>query len=243
MEPVRRAELARLTALPFAHRGLHGGGRVENSLGAFEAAIGRGHGIELDVRLTLDGRAAVFHDEELDRLAEAAGPIARMTSDELRAVRLRGSGEGIPMLEEVLQLVRSQVPLLIELKTPRASAARLCATVARALHGYLGPVGIMSFNPDVGDWFANRSLRRLRGLVVSERDKKGLRGRIERFWSVRRARPDFLACDISDLPSAFAARQRARGLPIVTWTVRSEAQRAVAAEHADQIVYEAEPDG
>ena len=243
MEPVRRADLARLTALPFAHRGLHGAGRPENSLAAFEAAVGRGHGVELDVRLTLDGRAAVFHDEALDRLAEAAGPVVKMTSDELRTVRLRGSGERIAMLEDALELVRGQVPLLVELKAPRTSAERLCATVARALHGYIGPVGVMSFNPEVGDWFAHRSIRRLRGLIVSEQGRRGLRGRIERWVGVRRARPDFLACDIRDLPSAFAAKQRARGLPILTWTVRSEAQRALAAEHADQIVYETGADG
>lgn len=244
MEGLRRDDLARLIALPFAHRGLHGDGRPENSLAAFEAAIERGHGIELDVRLTLDGRAAVFHDEALDRLTGAQGMVARLTSDELKALELRGGGgERIPILEDVLVLVHGRVPLLIELKAPRASAARLCATVARTLHGYLGPVGVMSFNPEVGDWFAHRSLRRLRGLVVSEQDKKGLRGRIERWVGVRRARPDFLACDIRDLPSAFAARQRARGLPILTWTVRGEAQRAVAAEHADQIVYEAGMDG
>lgn len=244
METVRGAELARLIALPFAHRGLHGDGRPENSLAAFEAAIERGHGIELDVRLTLDGRAAVFHDEALDRLTGAQGPVARLTSEELKALELRGGGgERIPILEDVLSLVHGRVPLLIELKAPNASAARLCATVARTLHGYLGPVAVMSFNPEVGDWFAHRSLRRLRGLVVSEQDKKGLRGRIERWFAARRARPDFLAFDIRDLPSAFAARHRARGLPVLTWTVRSEAQRAVAAEHADQIVYEAGTDG
>jgi glycerophosphoryl diester phosphodiesterase len=243
VEPVRRAELARLTALPFAHRGLHGAGRAENSLAAFAAAIDRGHGVELDVRLTLDGRAAVFHDEELDRLAEATGPVVKMTSGELRGVRLRGSSERIPMLEDVLQLIRGRVPLLVELKAPRASAERLCATVARTLHGYLGPLGVMSFNPEVGDWFAHRSMRRLRGLVVSEHDKPGWRGRIERYFAVRRARPDFLACDIRDLPSAFATQHRARGLPVLTWTVRSEAQRSVAAKHADQIIFEAEAGG
>jgi glycerophosphoryl diester phosphodiesterase len=242
VEPLRKAELERLIALPFAHRGLHGEGRAENGLAAFEAAAELGHGIELDVQLTLDGRAAVFHDDELDRLTGTSGRIARLTSAELQALKLPG-GERIALLEEVLVQVRGRVPLLIELKAPGAGVSRLCATVARTLHGYLGPVGVMSFNPEVGDWFANRSARRLSGLVVSEQGKQGLRGRIERYLAVRRARPDFLACDIRDLPSAFAAAQRARGLPILAWTVRSEAQRAVAAEHADQIIYEAGADG
>ena len=45
------AELRQLIgASPFAHRGLHGGGRIENSRAAFAAAIEAGHGIELDVQ-------------------------------------------------------------------------------------------------------------------------------------------------------------------------------------------------
>jgi glycerophosphoryl diester phosphodiesterase len=54
------------------------------------------------------------------------------------------------------------------------------------------------------------------------------------WWS----KADFLAYDIRDLPSAFAA---ASGLKVGTWTVRTEAQRATAAAHADQIIYEGQP--
>ena len=54
-----------------------------------------------------------------------------------------------------------------------------------------------------------------------------------------RARPDFLAYDIRDLPSRFAAAQRAKGMPVLTWTVpEPSADRARAAEHASQIIYE-----
>ena len=62
-----------LIAKPFAHRGLHGPGRVENSRAAFEAAIAAGHGIELDVQASADGQAIVFHDYELERLTEGRG--------------------------------------------------------------------------------------------------------------------------------------------------------------------------
>ena len=78
----------------------------------------------------------------------------------------------------------------------------------------------------------------LRGLVVTEEGKKGLRGRIERYLSRRIARPDFLAYDVRDFPSRFAGRQRAAGMPVLTWTVRTQADRAAAAANADQIIYE-----
>jgi glycerophosphoryl diester phosphodiesterase len=116
--------------------------------------------------------------------------------------------------------------------------ARLCAAVARAVDGYDGSLGIMSFNPEVGAWFARHAPRALRGLVVTESGRKGLRGRIERRLALWRARADFLAYDIRDLPSTFAGAARARGVAVYTWTVRSEADRALAAAHADQAIFE-----
>jgi glycerophosphoryl diester phosphodiesterase len=81
--PSRRPELERLGALPFAHRGLHGGGRVENGAAAIAAAVDSGYGVELDVQLSRDGEAMVFHDYELDRLTLGRGPVAARTAAEL----------------------------------------------------------------------------------------------------------------------------------------------------------------
>jgi len=234
----RRSELERLGAAPFAHRGLHGGVLVENSGGAFAAAVAQGYGIELDVQLSRDGEAMVFHDYELDRLTIEQGPLAARTAAELQAFRLYIGNEVMPRLSEALTIA-SRVPLLIEIKSRDRRVAGLCRAVARALEGYDGPVGVMSFNPEVGGWFARKAPQVLRGLVVTEQGKSGLRGRIERRLALWRARADFLAYDIRDLPSRFAAAARTRGLPVYTWTVRSESDRASAAAHADQIIFEA----
>ncbi len=237
--PSRRAELDRLGAVPFAHRGLHGGARVENSEGAIAAAVAQGFGVELDVQLSRDGEAMVFHDYELDRLTRMKGPVAGRSAAELQALALEGSGEPIPNLSQILASIAGRAPVLVEVKSHRRKVGRLCAAVARALEGYRGPIGVMSFNPEVGAWFARNAPLALRGLVVTESGRRGLRGRLERRLALWRARADFLAYDIRDLPSSFAAAERGRGLPVYTWTVRSEADRARAAAHADQIIFEA----
>ena len=238
LSPSRRSELTQLIARPFAHRGLHGDGRIENSRAAFSAAIAAGHGIELDVQASADGEAMVFHDADLARLADARGALAAWRAAELERFRLNGSEETIPTLREILALIGGRVPLLIEVKSPRRAVAPLCRSVAAALAGYTGPVGEMSFNPEVGRWFARHAPERLRGLVVTEQGK-GLRGFAVRPLALWRSRADFLAYDIRDLPSRFAAAQRAKGMPVLTWTVRSLADRARAAEYASQIIYEA----
>jgi len=239
LSPSRETSLKALIAKPFAHRGLHGNGLVENSRAALEAAIQARHGIELDVQASVDGQAMVFHDYELERLSEGSGAVRTLGAAELERIRLRDSDETIPGLPEILALIAGRAPLLIEVKSPSRRVAAMCRAVDRALAGYDGPVAVMSFNPEVGHWFAGHAPERLRGLVVTEQGK-GWRGVAARHFALWRARPDFLAYDIRDLPSRFADAQRARGLKVLTWTVRGLQDRARAAEHADQIIYEAE---
>lgn len=240
--PSSQAKFSRLTQLiarPFAHRGLHGDGRIENSRAAFETAIAAGSGIELDVQASADGEAMVFHDYDLERLTDGFGALRTLGSFELQRIRLKGSDETIPTLIEILKLIGGRTPLLIELKSPGRRVAQLCRAVQRALDGYRGAAAAMSFNPEIGYHFFREAPLVLRGLVVTEQGK-GLRGMVERPLALWRSHADFLAYDIRDLPSRFADAQRAKGMNVLTWTVRTLADRARAAEHASQIIYENE---
>ena len=233
-----------LSKAAYAHRGLHGAGVPENSIAAFRGAIARGMGIECDVQLTGDDRAMVFHDFELDRLTGESGAVALRSSDELARIRLSDSEEQIPTLRQMLDEVAGRAPLLIEIKSRRGSFAaseKLCRAVAQELQGYRGTHVIMSFDPRVVRWFADHAPDCVRGLVMTEEHDRGLSGMIRRHLFLWRARPDFMAYDVRDLPSRFAAAQRARGLPVLTWTVRSTELRERAALHADAPI--AEGDG
>ena len=233
----RPSRLRELIAKPFAHRGLHGPGVLENSRAAFEAAIAAGHGIELDVQVSRDGQAMVIHDYALERLTEGAGPVCDLVAAELEKIRLRSGNETVPTLPAVLALIAGRAPLLIEVKSPGRRVAALSGAVRDALRGYDGPVAVMSFNPEIGRWFARNAPDVLRGLVVTEAGKRW-RGGLTRRVALWRSHADFLAYDIRDLPSRFASRQRARGLPVLTWTCRSDEDCGRAALHADQIIYE-----
>ena len=223
-----------LRGVTYAHRGLHGQGRVENSAGAFAAAIAAGLGVECDVQRTLDGRAVVFHDWDLDRLTEEQGPVAARTMAQLANVKLRGTIETIPTLPALLELVAGRAALLIELKSRKdRSVVPLCRAVLRDLEGYAGPHAVMSFDARVGRWFAAHSPETVRGLVVSEANARTFGAVLKRHLALWRSKPDFLAYDVRDLPSRFAAAQAARGLPVLTWTVssRATAQTGMACAH------------
>ena len=230
--------VAFLKAQPFAHRGLHGGGVVENSQAAFRAAVALGHGIELDVQAARDGEAIVFHDATLDRLTDATGDVSARTPAELAQIKLKGTAETLVQLADILKIVGGRVPILVEVKTRDARVAPLCLSVRRAMEGYRGDVAVMSFNPLVGAWFRENAPRVVRGLVVTEDGKRNLKGGIERWASLAKAKPDFLAYDVRDLPSKFASAARARGLPVLTWTVRNAEAERRAFAHADEAIYE-----
>lgn len=239
--------LAFLVSQPFAHRGLHdaAAGVVENSLAAFDRAIAVGHGIELDVQLTYDGDVIVFHDATLERLTDAQGRVDRTSRAKLQQIRLKGTVETLQTLDAVLQHIHGRVPVLIEAKTTDATYLPVCFAVRRALEGYRGPAAVMSFNPNLVGWFAKHAPHIFRGLVMSDENRQrgpfGLKRRLEQQLSLWRAQPQFLAYDIRSLPSPLTAAFRAKGKPVLTWTVRSAADHERAAVHADQIIYETEP--
>jgi len=227
-----------LTARPFAHRGLHGGRVSENGMAAFTAAIAGGFGIECDARLSRDGVAIVFHDAALQRMTGEAGTVSDHDAGAIDRLMLPDGGS-VPRLRALLDLCGTDVPLLIEIKVDGRHVAPICAAVADDLARRPKTLAaVMSFNPMAISWFRRHRPAVARGLVVTEQGKRGQRSRIARALALWTAKPDFIACDIRDLPSSLSTDARRRGMLVLTWTVRGEEERACAALHADQIIFE-----
>ena len=103
---------------PIAHRGLFDNiNIVENTLASFNNAIDNDYAIELDVVMSKDHEAIVFHDYDLKRLANKDIQIKDLTSQELRNILLLDTDSSIPTLDEVLYAVNGKTPLMIEIKS------------------------------------------------------------------------------------------------------------------------------
>jgi len=121
-----------LTAWPIAHRGLHDSsqGAIENTAAAVRAAIAASYGIEVDVQLSGDGEAMVYHDDALGRLTEGEARLDRLSAAELKRVPFRNSSERMMTLGDLCDLVGARTTILIELKSRFDGDVRLANRVA-----------------------------------------------------------------------------------------------------------------
>lgn len=247
MTPLPPALLAR----PIAHRGYHdrGAGVIENSRAAIRAAMDMGYGAEIDVQLSADGRAMVFHDYDLTRLTGRPGAVRQHGADALGKMPLTDGDETIPTLAEILALVDGRIPLLVEIKDQDGALGPdigpLEQAVAQDLRGYDGDVALMSFNPHALSALAQFAPARARGLVTCDFAAED--------WQLvpdaRRAKlrdiPDFdatgasfISHDATDLGSARVAELKSRGFPVLCWTIRSAGDEARARRVADNVTFE-----
>jgi glycerophosphoryl diester phosphodiesterase len=136
-----RPYLSQEHPLRFGHRGSN----VlwpQNTMVAFEWALSLGlRYLETDVHTTRDGRVVAFHDDRLDDLTDGTGRVWDRDWEDLRRLDaayrfdpahgypLRGTGVGIPLLEEVLAAF-PQCLLNLDLKQP-GMEDRLAAELAR----------------------------------------------------------------------------------------------------------------
>jgi glycerophosphoryl diester phosphodiesterase len=236
---------------PIAHRALHdvAQGRPENSRAAVSAAIAAGYAIEIDVQLSSDGLAIVFHDEDLDRLTAESGPIAGRDAAALAQIPLLHGNETIPTLPEILALIDGRVPLLIEIKDQTGmmgeTDGRLEASVAASLATYAGPVAVMSFNPHAVARMACLAPHVARGLTTSAYDPSDWHplpndvcARLRDIPDYDRVQASFISHEAADLARPRVAALRAQGAQVLCWTIRSAESEARARQFAQNITFE-----
>lgn len=244
-----RALPAGFLARPIAHRGLHrpAEGPIENTRGAFRAAIEGRFGIECDIQPSADGEAMVFHDFALDRLTTASGRTDSLPATALRALAFKAGADGMETLADLFAQTAGRVPLVVEIKSRFDGDGRIATRVAALARDYAGPLVFKSFDPAKLVALRDAGVTQPLG-IVGESDYS--HGEYDRLSADEKralaellhfpvSRPDFISWNHRNLPSAGPFLARAMlGLPVMSWTVRSAEAAAVIAPHVDQIVFE-----
>lgn len=227
-----------LFSRPIAHRGLHCADAPENSIAAFARAIENGYAIELDVRPIDDGTIVVFHDDKLTRMTDRDGYVCNLTASDLNEIRLNGSDEHIPTFKEVLDFVAGRTPILIEIKNEGKVGALEQATL-ELLNGYNGEYAIQSFNPYSVEYFKKNAPQIVRGQLSCFFTGSDISA-IKRYFLKRLklnkiASPDFVSYCFEDLPNKYVTKTK---LPVLAWTVRSNAEMEKVLPYCDNIIFE-----
>lgn len=228
----------------YAHRGFYDNekGIPENSIRAFQMAVDKGYGIELDVQLTKDKIPIVFHDSSLKRVCQQEGNIKDYTYEELQKLRLCFSEERIPKLQEVLQLVNGRTPLIIEIKCETRNT-KVCQYVYEQLQDYKGVYCIESFNPFVVRWFRKRMPNLVSGQLSTDFMKSGKRVVplffVGHLLSNFIDRPDFIAYDcVYKKEISRNICRKLYGALSVAWTVKSREQFEAVKKDFDLFIFE-----
>lgn len=218
-----KRQKAPFMGINFAHRGLHSRDKSvpENSIAAFRLAARAGYGVELDVHLSRDGQVVVFHDDSLDRVCGVSGRVEDYTYEQLQRFSLCGTEERIPLLSDVLHVIRGRGPIILEVKSG-PNNRELCRKTLALLNAYRGSVCVESFDPFIVAWFRFHAKDMLRGQLSMpakyyENMKKPLPFLLSHCLLNFLARPQFIAYRIGHQPFSVKLAQWL-GAMKVGWT-------------------------
>jgi len=231
----------RMNGMLYAHRGYHNMtlGIPENSIAAFRRARAFGYGVEFDIQLTKDNKVVVFHDESLKRMCGIDRNVRDLTYEQLRRYRLLETDQTVPLLEEVLETVGHDTPILCEIKVYGGyTNTVICRVALPLLRAYRSRMVIESFNPFALHWFRKNAPEFVRGqLSCSFRNSKDGPNPVVGFLAENLifnviGFPAFLAYRHSDSGNiSFALAKKLYRPVTVAWTLHSEKEQRTASNN------------
>ena len=220
-----------------AHRGLHDNKVFpENSLAAYKNAVDHGYDIEMDVWLTNSNVLVMHHDPSLNRTASQDIKVLDIDTNNLEQYKLFGTEEHIPLFDDMLKTVDGKVGIIIEIK-PTKRVKDTCEMVMEHLKGYKGKYCIESFDLRVVNYMHKHYPNIILGQLYDYLPMQ----RIPAILCAQYKKVDFLAICIKNAASKYYANIKKRHPEklLVTWTVRSPEQQALALQTCDNYIFEA----
>ena len=239
-----RPDMADLTNYNFAHRGYHDNenGVPENSLASFRLAVENGYGVELDVQPSSDGVPMVFHDKDLERMCGVSGAPWDYTAAELQEMKLLGTDETIPTLEQALAVIDGQVPLLVEYKLDKVDTA-ICVSAQAVLDEYDGSYYMQAFHPLALMWYKKNAPDVARGQLMQDyMTKEDYAGDPVYFLLGHMVadvvtRPDFISFRHDDKVNLSIRICDLMGAPMLCWTIQGEDAISSAPSGFDSVIF------
>ncbi|WP_019644926.1 glycerophosphodiester phosphodiesterase family protein [Novispirillum itersonii] len=184
--------------------------------------------VEVDIKLTADGRAMVMHDELLDRTTDGSGPMEHTLFEAVSALDAGSwfapefKGEPVPTLEELIDVL-AELSLAVNLEIKpcpgrEAETAKVCIDIARAAWPAHLPPPVLSS-------FSRTSMEVARDLA-RDWPRAWLDEKLSDDWEELAVALDVQAAHLGtkDLTEADVRRVLASGHELAVWTVNDVAR-------------------
>lgn len=240
----RKDDMKEYEKVFIAHRGLFNNTDIpENSLIAFKKAVSKGYGIELDVQMTNDNKLLVFHDVSLQRMCGIDKKLTDCSYDELLQYNLLGTNEKMPLFVDVLNVLKKDTPLIIEIK-PEGRAIETVKEVVGLMKDYDGLYNIESFNPKVVYYLRKNEPSIIRGQLSFNyfKDSKNnffLKLCLTYLLTNFLTRPDYIAYDHNSSNNlSFRLCSKLFNGECVAWTIKSQAELENVSKYYNQFIFD-----
>lgn len=202
--------------LVVGHRGAPLNG-PENTILSFRKAVDMGADmLEMDVHVCASGELVVIHDRIVDRTTDGTGEVSKLDLSEIKELD-GGSGESIPILDEVIAEFSGRVGFNIELKG-KGTAEPLRDLLMKWIgKGSISPNDILisSFRPDEIFDIRSHAGEMKFGYIFEARPYMGMEFAHEvGAWSIH-PRHDLI-------DEKLIEKARELSLKVITWTVNDE---------------------
>jgi glycerophosphoryl diester phosphodiesterase len=198
-----------------AHRGASADA-PENTLAAIELAIDQGADwVEIDVQETREGTVVVIHDSDLKKVAGSSQKVFELSLADLQSVDIGSwmapsfSEQRIPSLQQVLELCKNRINIVIELKY-YGQEVRLEERVAELVEaaGMQDQIAVMSLS--------HTGIQKMRTLRSSW--KVGLLSSVA-MGDITRLDVDFFAVNANFVRRRLIKQAHRRDRQVMVWTV------------------------
>ncbi len=220
-----------------AHRGAFNNKDIpENSIKAFEKAIEKNYIIELDVHILKDNTIVVYHDDNVKRLTGVDKSIIDFNYSQLKELSLLNTKYKIPRLIDVLELVNSKVPIIIEIKFDRKTGV-LEKELVKILDNYKGKFAVKSFNIFSVKWFKKNRPNYVRGFLINYNYHILKEVFISNMFLLGVAKPDFLSVNYKFYNKKKITKLRDK-LILLAWTIKNKETYELVKNSFDNLICE-----
>lgn len=205
-----------------SHRGIHDNQTIfENSKEAISLAVSKKYIIEIDIRLTKDNKIVVFHDENTKRITKKDLIVENSSYKEINNQNIIN----IPQLEEILNIIKGSVPLLIEIK-PHKKIGVLEQKLINILKNYKGKYAIQSFDPIILYWFKKNYPNIIRGQLSCKYKNKKIpiyqKFILSNMLLNPLTKPNFISYKYNELSLKKINKYKKKKIKLLAWTIKTK---------------------